>query len=399
MSNIETETDSLINSVVLDIDARTLDSSNTEQKTLNSLSSVFNVVNITEITDDNKSHIQHAVQQKGRSVFSASELKELNINTSPEQPSTPSTPQIHQQDTDQLHKYALEFWSHFSNAWESFMKPLILAVDMSVGTIIHDTLHDIFKDTVDIRFSVGNCNMRMLDSHKGHIEMYISAKLNQKNIPYVDALYNTSPTLPNLSVVKFRPYHPNQDVPDQIEYGDFTVKYSDFGVQSSMGFKDNIPVLNIVIVVSARVADKILQKREVKFISDDGKVSSRDVWLATVSNAADLYLLNTLGEYNLLFHIGYIEFLHENDKLAQNFKFPDQHNKPNAVAELDSLKSLRSSIQPIIKFRNYSLCTYCDRLSIQSNIKLCSRCHIRGYCGTSCQRADWSYHKNDCKKP
>lgn len=398
-------------------DVKEVDISDLDQKdqdNFSNLSGVLNVKRVMEISGNEQTRIQHMVQQQGRSVFSESELKDFNLPKLPKCPNKPPEPTVESYKVNeqcelnsnaqnnvysptQMSEAALSFWKHFSNAWEPFMKPLILNHDTRIGTIIHDTFHEMFKDTVDVRFTVGSCNMRRLDSHKGHIEMYMSAKLDQKNISYVEALYNTAPTLSGLNIVKFRPFHFKQDVPDQIEYGDFTVAYTDFGVQSSIGFKDNLPVLNIVIIVKAQIADKILAKREVKFISDDGKMSSRDVWLPTVSNAADLYLLNTLGEYNLLYHVGYIEFLHENDDLAKNFRFPNQ-DKPNAITDLDELTYLRSAIQPVVKHRNYLQCTYCDRMSIQSNIKSCAGCHNRRYCGSACQRADWQYHKNDCKK-
>ena len=43
-------------------------------------------------------------------------------------------------------------------------------------------------------------------------------------------------------------------------------------------------------------------------------------------------------------------------------------------------------------------CDYCKNLKANNVILKCSRCLTTYYCDKTCQRADWSRHKNECGK-
>lgn len=40
----------------------------------------------------------------------------------------------------------------------------------------------------------------------------------------------------------------------------------------------------------------------------------------------------------------------------------------------------------------------CQKCGKTDNLKKCGRCHNVFYCNVECQRSDWKYHKNNCKK-
>jgi hypothetical protein len=48
--------------------------------------------------------------------------------------------------------------------------------------------------------------------------------------------------------------------------------------------------------------------------------------------------------------------------------------------------------------KNLLPCDYCDKLFSESELKACSKCNVRRYCGRDCQVSHWKAgHKSECK--
>jgi len=129
-----------------------------------------------------------------------------------------------------------------------------------------------------------------------------------------------------------------------------------------------------------------LNVNENKTDSKTGFVGSREVWIQNDYFPVDIALLNILGEYNLIHHVGYIEILHEKDPLVK------------ADAKFFELQDLKKQMDILFKHYKYKHCNYCQHNSLQTNLFKCSKCNSGFYCCKICQRADWQTHKLICNK-
>lgn len=301
---------------------------------------------------------------------------------------------------------AEQYWKKLKDMW-FLLYPLLKKGDSNALQMLNAYLPPLFQNNVEIEYTFGEINRQNLEPYKNHIELYISPKLRKSNIPLIERLYNKRVALENTLVCKYRAYHPRDELLADIEYVEtveeqpkdlqlknaytdiihktFKACYDDFGYQGHYGYdENNKPIINLIILVKQPLANKILKKQKVNFRTEDGKTSSRDVWLPNKYNPIDLFLLNILGEYNLLKHTGYIEILPEDDPM---------NTKGSVFTELLDIKK---SVDIVLKHYNYKLCGYCEHTELQTDLYACGKCKNINYCSKKCQQLHWRNHKLVC---
>jgi hypothetical protein len=230
-------------------------------------------------------------------------------------------------------------------------------------------------------------NLQIMISKKSHLQSY-SNRLTihivpngEKNIQLMNKLYSRRVPLTNIDVQCYRPYNDNNIIPPIITIDNITVEYSDLWFQGSIGYKNNKPVVNMLIVVKELIANKILKKETVSFKNET--TTSRVVYFQTIP-VIDAYLDHIIGEYNLLNHIGYIELLPSNAEII---------TQESTFTELSDVKKL---LQLACKSYNYKHCIYCNVSQLQCDLLRCSICKTAYYCSKVCQISNWSVHKKIC---
>lgn len=280
------------------------------------------------------------------------------------------------------------FWNFIKSNW---IKNLELYSKMAVGDIsvipfLQKALGKM-AEFVDVEFTFGVKNRQELQPYFGNIELYISPKGKKENMGYVDILYDGRIKLNKLFIAKYKAFHIKDELIKEICYTDFTIKYEDFGVHAAVGLNEEKQyIINLIIVVKKRISDRILEKKNITFRSDDGKSSSRDVYIP-VDNVVNMFLHNVIGEYNLLKHVGYLEILPEDDELLKD--------APEMFTEL---ADARKFIETIMSRYSYKECNYCSMNEVQVKLSACSRCKKINYCNNICQRSDWDCHKMICSE-
>jgi len=237
---------------------------------------------------------------------------------------------------------------------------------------------------IDYEFTIGEVNRVYFPEANKLVELYISPKLLLKNVSIMEYVVSKAPNLPNLQIIKYRTYNIKDELISSIEYKNITTNYDDFGCQYFNGINDKKEaLLNLVIYVKNPLAEQILKKREVTFIDDSKTETKLLKWLPTETNAIDLFLLNMIGEYNLIHRTGYIEFLPEGDPLIT----------PGSVfTELSDLKGAYELLN------TNSKCHVCNRYTWQKPMLHCSKCKDTIYCGQVCQKIDFHNHKLFCSQ-
>ena len=334
------------------------------------------------------------------------------------------------------------FWNKLEFNWPTIYKDLYNGNHESAVQLINSFLPD---NDLEIEVTTDLINSTELSIYKGTVELYISPKLKHTNLSKMRKLYLSRVPLQSLIVSCFKAYHPNDSLINEIKYTDFSVCYDDFACCVSYGHKDNTKdlktlgiiddngvddytkrlnntVMNIIIIVKKNIADHVITKKTIKFynseeekaedqvkeeaikaeakeeaIKAEAKVkgpndqttpsilSTRDVWLEVEKYpVVSLLLLNILGEKNLMFKVGYIEILHENDPLVKD------------EVTFFELAELKNNLLLITK-PTKDKCNYCLHDSYQVNIRHCGRCRQVNYCNVTCQKADWSAHQKICK--
>jgi hypothetical protein len=281
-----------------------------------------------------------------------------------------------------------EFWHQVSKNWQTIYKALTAGNINDINTthkLINWFLGDSLFQHIEIEITVNEINRTEYPESYGLIELYVSPRLKKDNVPIMDEIINMSPTLPNLSVIKYRAFNNKDALIADIEYEDHLVKYNDIGCQISMTYDDTRkPLLNVVIYVKKPLANHILEKKKVTFILPDNKETILEKWLPTKTSAIDILLLNIIGEYNVLYNLGYVEFLPEGDPLiAEGSVFTE-------------LSDLKGQINIIDKCLGREFCNTCDRQDYQTKLLVCSRCKKTTYCSKICQRLDYKSHKKFC---
>jgi hypothetical protein len=277
-----------------------------------------------------------------------------------------------------------EFWDKFNKNWSTNKTSILSGSKVPLTNIISYIPKQIEKH-IDLQITFNEINhMYIGGKFEGFIEIYISPRGNKNNVSVMKGLYNQRIKLPNLLISCYRCYNKMDILIKDINYNNFTVSYDDFGYQSQLGFENlpdgkNKPLLHLVICVKEKIVNKILKKQKINF-----KKSSRNVWIPN-SNTIEILLENIIGEYNMVNHIGYIEFLPETEisKLEET-KF----------LELGDLKKEMDLIHKSYKYRS---CNFCEHLELQTYLFKCTGCKLVYYCCKECQKYDWVSHKIICK--
>jgi len=276
------------------------------------------------------------------------------------------------------------FWQSIQLVWKSFIKSKITEEKLAnMLTYINNISPEISK-RLDFELTYGEINRIYYRTAKDRIELYISPKLLKDNIPIMDKLYEKAPKLTDLYVYKYRSYNQKDPLISDVEFPDYKYQYSDFGCQTFPGIVDKTPLINIVIFVKKQAAAHLLTQKEVSFINPETSEQTKLLkWLPTKTNVVDILLTNIIGEYNLVNHVGYIEFLPEDDPLiAENSVFHE-------------LSDLKKAFQVINS--TYKSCQTCGRTESQCKLLKCSNCTVI-YCSVDCQKINYSTHKEFCGK-
>ena len=293
------------------------------------------------------------------------------------------------------------FWNQFIAFWPQLYELIRNQPDQRGHALelINGLLPEADFKKIQIEMTYGEINRNPFPSASELVELYISPRLLKVNIPLMEQYYAARPTtLPNLAIYKYRAYHPNDPLINDVTYPktdtmpEYAASYTDLGYQSSTTFdaETKRPLINLVIYMKKPLADTILKKKKVTFTNpatpDDPPITM-EKWLPSESTAVDLFLLNVLGEFHLVNDIGYIEFLPDGDPLIAS---------GSVFCELDDLRG-------DIKLLEASLCNevlrckVCDRHQSQGTINICGKCKKANYCSVLCQKIDFPKHKLRCK--
>jgi hypothetical protein len=285
------------------------------------------------------------------------------------------------------------FWKNFEYAWPKYYEILLGDVVLNLERILNliTMLAGELTKEIDFELTYGEINRIPLPGSKNIVELYISPRLLLKNIPLVEYMFECAPTLPNLNIIKYRAYNHKDDLISEIEFklptGPHTYKYGDFGCQWFSAVENDgdsmRPLINMVILVKEN-ATNILSKRPITFVLPDGKEQIMEKWLPTNANVVDIFLVNIIGEYNLIHNVGYIEFMPEDDPLIA------------PGSEFHELYDLRGAFQTLNNIKQTPMCKICYRCSWQTTLFQCAKCKKILYCGQICQRFDYATHKTIC---
>lgn len=285
---------------------------------------------------------------------------------------------------------AVKFWQLLSKNWPHLYMQFILGKDSAYESLstINSYLKELGGDIhekIIIDASINEINNQELPAYNNTIELYISPKINKDNIALMESFYKNRIPLENCMVSKYRAYHPNDKLISNIDFQSFQISYDDIGYSGSVGYDEHKkPVLNIILVIKDTIAKHILEKKTVSFVNPiDNKKSSREIWMQTNHTPVEIFLINVIGEYNLLNHIGYIELFPSDDLMVVN----------NSFTELIDCKK---QLDIVLKHRNLPECHYCQHNSLQTDLYNCARCKKVKYCGRKCQLADYATHKSIC---
>jgi hypothetical protein len=320
------------------------------------------------------------------------------------------SPKLNDDDYAQLEHYKLPlvspiygmFWTRVHLAWDTILQMLTTS-DTKVVYLINNLLPEPIKDKIEIEITYNTINKQEVNGAQNVCEFYISPLFSKNNIAIMKALYHASSILDSLVprinyiVNCFRAYHEKDDLLESLQHeSGYVVNYDDFAYQSHIQLvqNDNLQFttkLNIIVSVNDDTAQHVLTKKEIQFIEEQtGRQSSRTTWLPENNNGISLFLLNILGEANMMNYINSIEFLPKSEV--------EKLEKTEEGTQFRELSDLRNDMQLLLKQQNVKLCCYCSKTSIQSVLLQCSKCKSVHYCSVVCQRANWKLHKTICKK-
>ena len=299
-------------------------------------------------------------------------------------------------------KTAETFWREIASHWK-ILYMMIQKGSVNALQFIDMQLPD---DCANLHISLvcNSINGQDLDQANGLVVMHISANNSMDNIPMMNYLYNKRIKLPNLLVAKYASFNIHQPIsavlhdepapaktPDEQEKSDkpdkpdkpdikLSIEYDKIKVHCQHGFNENKqPTMNLIITCPKEYLEQ--KKIVFKAPNEHGKKSERLIWmLRNNSFILDRYLLETLGECNMLHFISYIEIIPEEESSVEVEYLP--------------LESLRSNLELVVKLREPKItsCSYCDISELQMNLTKCS-CKKFQYCGEICITS----HKHACE--
>ena len=265
-----------------------------------------------------------------------------------------------------------KFWNNLEQNWDRYYTN-IMSQDHN---LIRETHEEIIKyladlqEKIDIEIMFGQVNYQTM-GFEHMVCLYISPKCKLANIPLLNELYNKRKPLKNLLTCKYKPFHlEHSPLIADITYRDIKVEPADIMYQSSYSLDPERKelLLNFVFIVSEHLADKLLIKKSITF--DNKEKTTREVYLPNNTNILDSIVLNHIGEYNMMYHVGYMEFLPEDHDILQ----PDM--------EFKYLADIRKELQVLLKNKHETQCAICEHkehqtvlLNDNSNFYCSETCH------------------------
>lgn len=304
----------------------------------------------------------------------------------------------------EISRHVNNFWQYMEKNWSRLRQFLLHNNEATRERAMTRALNEtnqalgVLQRHLDIEYTIGEANRIVFDQTANRVEMYISPRLDRRNIPYLEALYQTgeelirtSEKLTGLNIYKYRAYKANGELLSSVEYPNGDVfNYSDFGCQINHGVSElggkNVPVLHLVVWIKDTVAPKVVEKKKVRFVNPDipnDPGTQLDRWLPSKSNVVDLLLLNMVGEWSIMHGIGYIEYM------------PEGMTDIDPKAEFRELLDIRKRMAFIHK--GLRKCSVCGRFEYQvRKLFRCSTCKKTIYCSALCAEIDSVIHAQAC---
>lgn len=222
---------------------------------------------------------------------------------------------------------------------------------------------------LNFEIEIGHRNGRAFAEQKYAINIYISPNNQRENYKWVENTYKLCNSK-KFSPIKYR-REPLNSLIDIIKYNNISIPLSKFKYYPKYYINNDIVLMSLFLFV-----DKI----ELPKIAKIQKIKSRDVY-SPINPFINTLLNIVIGEIGMMFQIAYIE-IHPDDAL------PDIEKK--------DINQLPGEVK--LLFSQINRCTRCNLSSIQHDLHRCARCANTYYCNKICQKADWKFHKNVCKK-
>jgi hypothetical protein len=283
-----------------------------------------------------------------------------------------------------------KFWDQMIKNWSTLYEAITIGSindKNKAHGVINWFLGEQLSKCIDIELTLNEINRTEFEKATGLVELYVSPRIKKSNILAMNLLVDSAPLLPNMAVYRYKAYNEKDPIIANIEYEDHVVNYDDMGCQITLTYdEEKKPLLNLVIYVKKPLADKILEKKKVTFILQDGSQTELEKWLPTKTSAVDIFLLNIIGEYNVIHNLGYVEFLPEGDPLiAEGSVFTELSDLRGKITLLEKMNSDEALI-----------CNTCDRKHYQAKLLVCANCKQTKYCSKLCQKIDYPAHKKFC---
>lgn len=282
-----------------------------------------------------------------------------------------------------------QFWFRFVKNYK-LINLMLINKDKNVINFCYELAGFEISSCINFEFTVGEINRIYFPDCDNINEMYISPRLLEKNVYLMELLYMRSPKINNLYIIKYYSYNTSTPLldtfSDLLDKTELTVHYNDLGCQYNTCITDvpnvitGIPeprlVTNIILLVKKQLADILLIKVPIKFMNpENNKIEVIEKWAPRDWRFINAFLLNIIGEYNLIYNTGFIEFLHEDD--------------PIIAPESEFLEL--SSLIPEYKSYNTNMCRVCNRYDHQKKLFNC-KCGVF-YCSNTCQQLDINHEK------
>jgi hypothetical protein len=258
----------------------------------------------------------------------------------------------------QCQKDVRMFWVRMQNNWKNIEKRILYG-DYQTHAIVNGYLSSKLQEMVDIQISYGEINRQCREGSKGNVELFISPRLGIRNIPYMKYIYRRGlqyiGNFDNLFVSCYDGYYRKNPIFENIKVDGVDISYEDFGYNGTLDeIKDGgeiKTVLHVIILVNPKKSKYLLDEKEYNINGVEKKVL-----LPNEKGIINNILINILGEFHLMSHVGYIEFITDEEK------FPNR--------EFTELYDLRKDIEIISKNRNYRECAFCERKEYQADLVL-----------------------------
>jgi len=264
------------------------------------------------------------------------------------------------------------FWKKLSDNWPIIYKLIEKQSSYVLKFINVDLLGELNK-SVSIHLTFGQLNKQDLDVAEGLVIMYISANFDKNNINVVEQMYQKRIILPNLLLAKYAPFHERSEITIN------EITYDSFKVHCEYGFnEEKNPVLNLIVTAPMEYLEKktiVFKKEPIKESKKESEESSRPVYFCK-TDILNQCLAETIGEYNLIYFVSYIEILPQEEASKE--------------VDYDTLYSINDHLKLIMKNYKHTSCEYCEVSSIQMNLTQC-KCKKHSYCSKICQES--SMHK------